>query len=515
MTKVTRLRDAARKTTKAIADGKIPLPLDPPPGIAPEGLAVPSLAVQLPPTALCIEDKNGNPVKLISASLAARMIAGELRGLVAYDAAAGLWSVWVETHWHICHSDTIIDYTIHQCCETGAAPLGFSDRFPVAIKRLLIGGAMLARPALAVDVIPFKNGLLDIDSRDLRAPSSEDATDWCLPHEYAPNATHERITDWLHWTVDGDGPTVEVLRALLAAVLRDIPVQHFLFLRGAPGTGKSTFARLLAAIVGPHNTATSTLDALENPNSQFEVAQHVGKRVSFIPEASESRLTRLPRLLAMTGRDRLAVERKNVQQTGSFVYGGLVVMTGNADMAGAGAGLDRRRITIAFNRRPVESQRREWDAAPGTGEADERYLHPQIPGLIAWALDFPPERITETLRRKSERIHQANTDAMRASQSVADWLLESMRPDTQADDKYSATLHREYSEWCSEQGRRPVSNRVFGASVEATSQGLGHELVTRATCPRKRTSILTGLRYARPDDPNDRESVWYPKRKYF
>ncbi|MCK7579072.1 MAG: DUF5906 domain-containing protein [Chromatiales bacterium] len=85
----------------------------------------------------------------------------------------------------------------------------------------------------------------------------------------------------------------------------------------------------MSALIGISNTAISTLQNLET--NRFETAKLHGKRLCMINESGRHG-GELNMLKAITGGDHIPIERKNVQQTGSFVFEGLVLMATNEPM---------------------------------------------------------------------------------------------------------------------------------------------------------------------------------------
>jgi putative DNA primase/helicase len=62
----------------------------------------------------------------------------------------------------------------------------------------------------------------------------------------------------------------------MAALLRSIPLQKLFVLLGPDGTGKSTFQRLVTALIGVPNVAVTKLRDLEE--NRFETAKLYGAR---------------------------------------------------------------------------------------------------------------------------------------------------------------------------------------------------------------------------------------------
>ena len=475
---------------------------------------------------LLTDDGKGKLSRLID-SVAADVIASALDDILAWDSSAGSWLLWQGTHWQPQPTATPAEGLIAQAVTTGTTPLGFRVAYLDGITKIIQRRDILQRPPRPAGVVPFLNGLLDLKSGTLRPASPTDSLDWVLPHRYAKGADCPTIRSWLTSAVDDDGDTVELLRAWLAALVRGLPVQRFLMLKGRGGTGKSTFERLAGALIGDSNLVITSLKDLEE--NRFESAKLYGKRLCQIHEAGRHGGA-LNMLKSITGGDHLRLERKHVQQTGSFVFGGLVLLATNEDMqtSDSTSGLERRRIQVRFNRTVSPAQKADWEAKGG----EAAVLHTEIPGLVNWWLALPESAIRGSLENLPDRVRKDNLLGMAAGNSCADWLLECVVPDPKADteaanqigtktecrDKDSgATYYANASTWlypsyltyCQEHGRaRPVSARKFSDTVVDIAEHLGH-VITRERHPTTRAYHLTGLRLrAYKDDDQKPEDLW-------
>jgi putative DNA primase/helicase len=178
------------------------------------------------------------------------------------------------------------------------------------------------QPLTKVDILktPFNqviHEMLDPKTRELVRALWGVALTWSLYFNYLPKAQCSTIQSWLDQMV-GDEGTVQLLKALMAATLRGpAKYQKFLHFIGPGGTGKSTFIRL------EKNTISTNLKQLEQ--NRFEAATLYGKRLALITD-SDKYGGSINVLKALTGQDPIRLERKHIQQSGSFIFGGLVVM---------------------------------------------------------------------------------------------------------------------------------------------------------------------------------------------
>ena len=423
----------------------------------------------------CIETKEGTRSRLLIESKAATIIKESLFGFLAYDNKSQTWYSFTGNHWQPSESPQQADELLVNLIYKGTGDLGFKTAYKNGIKSLLQDGAMLPLPKADQDKLPFKNGLLELKTKQLISITPNNAQTWCLPYEYNPTADCQKIKAWLLQAVDGDKETVQFLRAWMAAVLHGRnDLQKYLHLKGSGGTGKGTFMRLLTALIGEINTAITSLDQLEQ--NRFEAAILHNKRLAVITE-SDKYGGSINNLKAITGQDHIRLERKHQQQAGSFIFQGLVVMASNESLQTTDhtSGLDRRRITVIFDRRATDEEKQAWQALGG----EEVVLHSELPGFVNWLIELSQDQISQIIRNPPNRIREADLDAMTATNPIADWLLECTEADpeawTQIGDKreirepgYETTyqntdfwLYANYLQWSQRAHKPPLSSRRF------------------------------------------------------
>ena len=368
--------------------------------------------------------KNGKHFLAID-SIAAALIAEELHGKFAFDAAGSLWRRFTINHWKTCEKfefDTAVTVLVY----VGAGELGFKNAYPNGITALLQKNGQNRLPVHPVGMIPFQNGLLDIATKNLEPITPDNATTWVLPFDYTAEAQCPNFLDWLNIAVDKDDETIRLLQAWINAVLTGRPdLQVFLHLIGPAGTGKGTFGRIIYFLVGTDNATTTTLRELET--NRFEGANIFGKRLVIIGEANKYGGA-VNILKSMTGQDPLRLERKNQQQQGSFIYGGQTLVTSNEQLSTTDytSGIERRRMTVALNHRITQEEGEVFEKRGG----EEAILYTEIPGIVNWVLELSPDEVTSIIKKMPERVFKANLEAARFNNPLLDWMLHNLLPDT-------------------------------------------------------------------------------------
>ena len=436
-------------------------------------------------------------------SRAALIVQETLTGYLSLDADSRTWHRFTGTHW--VPDNEAIDSVLIELLYPGTESLGFKTSYKNGIKSILVDGNLMPLPKNDAGKLPFFNGLLCLKTKRLEPITPKNAQTWCLPYEFEPGLDCPSIKAWLLQAVDGDGETIEFLRAWMSAVLHGRnDLQKFLHLKGSGGTGKGMFIRLLTALIGKDNAAITSLGQLEQ--NRFEAATLYNKRLAVISE-SDRYGGSINVLKAITGQDDIRLERKHQQQAGSFVFQGLVIMASNESLQTTDhtSGLDRRRITVIFNRRASDEEKQKWERQGGEGAV----LHRELPGLVNWLLELSQDDISRIIRNPPERIRNADFNAMTATNPVAAWIEECCIADreawTQIGDKREIRepghetiyengdkwLYANFLQWCQRANKPALASRRFTETLIQTCTTLGFHV---AESRRNSGNGIIGLR---------------------
>lgn len=303
-------------------------------------------------------------------------------------------------------------------------------------------------------LIPFSNGMLNIETRELKSHNPDYFNTWILPYEWNEKAECEIIKKWLIETL---GPKqTQIVRAFLNAVLRGkTEYQRFLELIGPEGAGKGTLQRLATALIGEVNTHTTTINALEE--NRFETSSIVGKRLLLISDANLYKKD-MSMLRAITGGDKIRSEEKHKQSAVFQPQCGVIVATNEPLKADY---LNRRRLPIEFKHKVPLAEQRNLDAE----------FQPFLPGFIRWILEMPIERV-ESLHRQAEKTTaDFKIRILLEHNPLAAWLNEStlyiQNQSTPIGRKDGEGLYGDYCRYCEQSGHRPKSMQNFGKDVVA------------------------------------------------
>ena len=323
--------------------------------------------------------------------------------------------------------------------------------------------------------IPFLNGVLDMETKELLPHQPGYRFLWCIPRNYDSLATDLGVVgEFLNHLSENDLVRRQLLLAFVNATLKGrSDLQRCLFLLGEGGTGKGTFQYLLTELVGQQNVWTGDFQTLAE--SRFVFADIAGKRVALFPDEQKA-TSNLSRFYKLTGGDLLQCERKGKDKV-DLPFHGMVVVAGNKPIfAGDSTSATKRRVIIYPCRHPIPALM-------------AKQLHGDITlelsALINEALKLSDGEVTAILKdgEASAEIQQAYWEAKIRTDSIAAWVNDCLinSPDASAaigNDKDDTTkLFGNYNTYCRQNNYTAKSSKNFSPDLlEILAVGLGWQV---------------------------------------
>lgn len=371
---------------------------------------------------------------IVEQSIAAGLMVPYLQGVLGYDPAGAMWYFYDGRQWRLLIEEDGPDPFIKELADFGAGNIGFKTVWLSGVTRMLSSSRRLTIPRRNTTLLPFNNGILDLNNRTLMATTPGNAQRWVLPYDYDPAADCPNIKVWLKQVCDGNGGSdqdaldqQDFILCILAAMLRGLvhDLEFFLHLLGSGGTTKGTLLRLMKALAGDGNMHVTTMHELET--NRFEMQYLIDKLLVIITDANNQKGP-CDKLKALTGKDPVGFDRKNQNKGGNthFMFYGMIAIASETPLKfnDIGSGLERRRRTIPFSRVMTEDEKIAFEKAGG----EAGLLHAELPGLVNLLLALDKEHIISTIRKPPACIVNANLGASVSSNSVAAWLLQNCKP---------------------------------------------------------------------------------------
>ncbi|MDF5718315.1 MAG: DUF3854 domain-containing protein [Rhizonema sp. NSF051] len=333
-------------------------------------------------------------------------------------------------------------------------------------------------------ILPFEDGIVDIETGKFEPHSPENRLTWCLPRKY----NTPLISDWgtiRLWLTEAwsDEQDRETLLCFAAAVIRQrYDLQKFLYLVGTGGSGKGTYSRLLQAVIGDQNVWSGKIENLSDKN---DCAYLVGKPLAIF--ADQDKVTNGLQLFKnLTGQDNILAKRL-YKDSFNFIFTGLSLITANAPaLLGAGSWIKRRAIVVNCNYQPTKERNLDAEFAP------------EIAAFTRYLLSIPNEHINRILRDNrptSGSVTPAFWELAQRQDSIAAWLEECVvfeeaaftsvgkNKDELRDNDYMpdlGTLFGSYHHFCRNTGLQGKSLTNFAPELEELCQKvLGYKFVHR------------------------------------
>ncbi|NJR62916.1 MAG: hypothetical protein HC769_31505 [Cyanobacteria bacterium CRU_2_1] len=371
-------------------------------------------------------DEKGEPfVKMPQPSTVANVLAEHYRSKLAFSTEDQEWyryeselpGVWSR------EPDAFIEAMIATEIDASGGADHYSFGYIASSRSLLKAKLAVRRWDEATDLLPLQNGVLNLATNKLEPHSPGYRFTWQLPYAYNPAATCQPIIDWLHFTQDGDGQRVQLLRAYLKAIVTGrSDLQRFLEAIGPGGSGKSTFGNLAVSLVGMRNVLPTSLEQLQN--NRFETANLKRKRLLYITD-SDRYGGAVSVLKTITGGDILRNEEKNKQQRDGFIARLMVLMVANEPIQSTDytSGLERRRITVPFLKPVPAHQQKDLLSITSAGASGE--FVPHLPGLLNWVLALPDDEMKQLIKQtvlNVPALAKWKAESLVNGNPIAEWL---------------------------------------------------------------------------------------------
>ena len=379
------------------------------------------------------------------------------------------WEKYQTGYWSIASQESIIQ-RVSDHIEELYPKVEFDSSYPNGVSQSLISRLLEENlPEPPRHLLPFKNGVLDLETKLILPHSQEYNFNSIIDREHDLNAKDwSLISEWMDFVFYGNVEQIHLMLCWYAAILRRLYELHrFALVYGGGGTGKSTAMKVGSDLVGKNASHSLTLEAL-NTNS-FQTGNIYNKRLICLNDADRYH-GNLGIFKNITGGDEINVEWK-FEKAFNAVYKGLVMVSANNPVFTLNDdGIGRRIILFKFDRK-VNTIDTSFD----------KKLSSQMSAFTNYLLGIPEDEVVETLLYKVDgsgtRI-QNELDALLQTNGVAEWLNNRYvyDPSSQVqignDKTQLQQLYGDYCDYASKSGSSPMSSKAF--SPEVVRLGRGH-----------------------------------------
>ena len=310
-------------------------------------------------------------------------------------------------------------------------------------------------------LIAFKNGVLDIRTMELRDFTDDDVIPNIIPHDWNPDAERQVVDNTLLKMACCEPDIFESLMEVIGVCMyRSAEFTQSAILLGEGSNGKSTYIRMLQALLGKQNISSLDMAML---GKQFHTGQLAGKLANLGDDISNEfqRGDLLSVFKKIVDGNRVYADVKGVEGFEFESYATLVFSANEFPrLADYTDGMLRRIFPIEFNARFAKTDE-DYDPRISrkitTEQACQRMAVLGVAGLqqVIDNNGFTPN--TASSRRVGEI--QAEND------NVLSWSIENGWNAETLDGCVGMTKYSEYKQWCLDCGLQPVSRNKFSRSV--------------------------------------------------
>ena len=310
------------------------------------------------------------------------------------------------------------------------------------------------------EIVACANGLLHLPSCELQPPTPLFFSLNALEFDYDPDTPDPaQWNGFLQSLWPNDCQAVGTLQEIFGYLLTHRTEQQKIFmLVGPKRSGKSTIARILAALIGETNCCAPTLSSLTD---RFGLEPMIGKLVAIVGDARLSgrsdQAIIAERLLSISGEDSITVDRKYATPVTTHFSVRFLILTNELPRLQDASGALASRFQIL---RLTRSFFGHEDLGLG------KRLICELPGILNWAIAG-----WQRLHRRGHFIQSRSAvedsqELEELASPIAAFVHENCAIDPGEETAINAIYVR-YRGWCDLQGRKPLSKQAFARDLRA------------------------------------------------
>lgn len=179
------------------------------------------------------------------------------------------------------------------------------------------------------NIINFQNGVLHLDTMELKAHSPEYLSTVQIPCNWNPNSKSPDVfSKYILHLADDDSDSVLTLIQAIGFAISNVKIERFkksIFLCGAGNSGKSIFLKFMSSLIGKENFSAMPFIELEK---RFSASMLYRKRLAGDDDCNYCTSASTSVFKIMTGGGELMCEEKG-KQGFHFVFSGLYIACAN------------------------------------------------------------------------------------------------------------------------------------------------------------------------------------------
>ena len=335
----------------------------------------------------------------------------------------------------------------------------------------------------APNLVPLKNGVLDIDTIELKPHSPEYMFFNLLPLEYDPDATCPKIKKFLA-EITATKEDVDLLLEVIGYCLhRDYIIAKALMLVGEGSNGKSTFLALAKTFLGIENVSGRSLQDLEE--HRFVKADLHHKLANIYSDLPDKALYRTGTFKMLTGRDLITAEKKFKNSFNFVNYAKLLFSCNKVPEAyDDTTAFFRRWIILVFPNQFVDDNCDPYILSKITSPEE-------LSGLLNLVLDALKKLLERGKFSYSKTTEELKEDYIRKSSPIGAFVMDCLEVDVDAFIEKKA-LFKVFAAYCRGKNLPIVTETTFFKNLPQHVNVIDF----RPKIAKKRFTAFKGLRYS-------------------
>jgi putative DNA primase/helicase len=348
-------------------------------------------------------------------------------------------------------------------------------------------------------LLVLENGVLNLETKELKPYNPEIFTLNRLPVRYDPDAQCPRIMKFLSEILTPhDIPIIQELTGY--CLLRDHRFQKAFMFVGGGRNGKSTLIRLFKAFLGKENISSVSLHDLNT--RRFAAAELYQKMANLYADLPDKSLTYTGIFKMLTGGDPILAERKYKNPFLFENYAKLIFSTNKMPEANDD--------TVAFFRRwIIVNFPNEFPPDKADPQILEKLTTPEeLSGFLNWALEGLDRLLKQGQFSRSETVDEVMDTWQRMSAPtyafLEDMTIIDAPASTPKDELYAA-----YIEYCQKNGLPTTAKNIFARDLPRYRPNIS---VERKTVKGRRVQCWRGIGLRDVKDVKDVKVSLHPNR---
>ena len=310
-------------------------------------------------------------------------------------------------------------------------------------------------------LIAFRNGVLDVRTMELRDFTDDDVIPNIIPHDWNPDAECQVVDDTLLKMACCESDILESLIEVIGVCMyRSSEFTQSAILLGEGSNGKSTYIRMLQALLGKENISSLDMAML---GKQFHTGQLAGKLANLGDDISNEfqRGDLLSVFKKIVDGNRVYADVKGVEGFEFESYATLVFSANEFPrLADYTDGMLRRIFPIEFN---AKFSKTDADYDPRISKkitTEKACQRMAVLGVAGLQQVFENNGFTPNSASK-KRVDEIQSE----NDNVLAWSIENGWDADSLDGCVGMTKYSEYKQWCLDCGLQPVSRNKFSRSI--------------------------------------------------